>query len=115
MRELHLSYDAEGDVLYISFAKGQKGSSVSLNDNIVLRFDAPTGEAVGLTLLDFSNLVHHPRPLPLSRLDDFPPELRQIVWRILTRPPVSLYLKIAPLPGQAEPVTTLRGDVTLEK
>ncbi len=94
MRDLHFSYDADGDVLYIAFDKGRKASSVSLNDQIILRFDAQTGEAVGLTVLDFSRLASAEEVLPLSRLDEFPAELRAKVWAILRSPPVSRYLHI---------------------
>jgi len=94
MRDLHFSYDQEGDVLYIAFDKGRKGSSVSLNDNVILRFDAETQEAVGLTLLDFSRLARLDEPLPLVRLSELPPALRDMVWIILNRPPVNLYLRV---------------------
>ena len=94
MRDLHFSYDAEGDVLYIAFDKGRKASSVSLNDHIILRFDAHTDEAVGLTFLDFSRLASTDQVQPLSRLVEFPAELRTKVWAILNAPPVSHYLHI---------------------
>jgi hypothetical protein len=94
MRDLHFSYDVEGDVLYIAFDKGRKGSSVSLNDHMILRFGACTDKAVGLTLLDFSRLASTDQVLPLSRLVEFPTELRAKVWAILNAPPVSHYLHI---------------------
>lgn len=94
MKDLHFSYDQQADVLYIAFDKGRKASSVSLNDNLLLRFDAQTGEAVGLTVLDFSRLMRDPETLPLSRLGEFPAELQRLVWKILTRPPVNHYLRV---------------------
>jgi len=94
MRDLYFSYEQEGDVLYIAFDKGRKGSSVSLNDNVVLRFDPETRAALGLTLLDFSRLMSRDVPLPLSRLAELPAALRDIVWAILNRPPVNLYLRV---------------------
>jgi hypothetical protein len=94
MRDLHFSYDAEGDVLYIAFDKGRKASSVSLNDHIILRFYAQTDEAVGLTFLDFSRLASTDQVFPLSRLEEFPTELRTKVWTIPSAPPVSHYLHI---------------------
>ena len=101
MTDLHFSYDQEADVLYIAFDKGHKASSVSLNDNLVLRFDAQTGEAVGLTVLDFSRLMRGAEPLSLSRLDEFPPGLQSLVWKVLTHPPVSYYLRVtSPVEGQ---------------
>ena len=72
MRDIHFSYDEEGDVLYIAFHKGRKASSVSLNDSMILRFDPETQEAIGLTLLDFSRLVEASGPLPLWRVSELP-------------------------------------------
>lgn len=107
MRDLYFSYDAEGDVLYIAFDKGRKASSVSLNDQIILRFDAQTDEAVGLTLLDFSRLASVDQVLPLSRLDEFPADLRAKVWAILRSPPVSRYLHIVSPADMRTPVASL--------
>ena len=66
-------YDKEVDVLYISFAPGEKATTaVELNDNILLRFDRAEKRAIGLTLMDFSVLVQltelGPRNFPLSGL-----------------------------------------------
>jgi len=113
MRDLHFSYDPEADVLYIAFDKGRKASSVSLNDNLILRFDAQTGEAVGLTILDFSRLMREPGTLPLSRLDEFPPELQSLVWKALTRPPVSHYLRVMPSVEGQRPTADLTRQFSL--
>jgi uncharacterized protein YuzE len=107
MRDLYFSYDAEGDVLYIAFDKGRKASSVSLNDHIILRFDAQTDKAVGLTLLDFSRLASGEQVLPLSRLDEFPADLRAKVWAILRSPPVSRYLQIVSPADMRTPAASL--------
>ncbi len=116
MKDLHFSYDQRADVLYIAFDKGRQASSVSLNDNLVLRFDAQAGEAVGLTILDFSRLMREPGALSLSRLDEFPPELQSLVWKILTCPPISHYLRLT-FPAQDQrPVADLpRGRLHLAR
>lgn len=52
------SYDKEADVLYISFAPGEKATAaVELNENILLRFNRADKRVIGLTLMDFSVLV----------------------------------------------------------
>lgn len=107
MRDLYFSYDVEGDIPYIAFDKGRKASSVSLNDHIILRFDAQTDKAVGLTLLDFSRLASADQGLPLSRLDEFPVELRAKVWAILSSPPVSRYLQVVSPTGTRTPTASL--------
>ena len=113
MRDLHFSYDQQADVLYIAFDKGRKASSVSLNDNLVLRFDAQTGKAIGLTILEFSCLMRESGTLPLARLDEFPPELRNLVWKILTRPPVSYYLRITSSVKDQRPTADLAREFSL--
>lgn len=113
MKDLHLSYDQDADILYIAFDKGRKASSVSLNDNLVLRFDAQSGEAVGLTILDFSRLMRETETLPLSRLEEFPPKLRDLVWRILTRPPISHYLLVTPPVEGPRPAAGLAREFSL--
>jgi uncharacterized protein YuzE len=113
MRDIHFSYDEEGDVLYIAFHKGRKATSVSLNDNIVLRFDPETQKAVGLTLLDFSRLMEAPDPSPLWRLAELPATLRDMVWTVLTQPPISLYLCVATSPTEAHPAATLAQELSL--
>ena len=113
MRDIHFSYDEEGDVLYIAFHKGRKASSVSLNDNMILRFDPETQEAVGLTLLDFSRLVEASGPLPLWRLIELPATLRDMVWTVLTQSPISLYLDVTTSPTEAHPTATLAQQLSL--
>jgi len=113
MRDIHFSYDEEGDVLYIAFHKGHKATSVSLNDNMVLRFDPETQEAVGLTLLDFSRLVEAPDPLALWRLAELPDTLQDMIWTVLARPPINLYLYVTTSLTEAHPTATLAQQLSL--
>ena len=94
------SYDKEVDILYISFAPGEKATTaVELNDNILLRFNRAEKRAVGLTLMDFSVLIQltnlGPRSFPLSGLNDLEPEWQDTVIEIITKPPVNQILKVS--------------------
>jgi len=94
------SYDKDADVLYISFAPGEKvTAAVELNDNILLRFNRSEKRAVGLTLMDFSVLVQltklGPRSFPLSGLQELEPEWQDVVIEIITHPPVNQILKVS--------------------
>lgn len=98
MRDIHMAYDEEGDILYISFVSNRRASTLSLNDNIVLRYDPHAGEAVGITVIGFADLLALEREgkwLPLRDLTELPGDLGGLVWDIITRPPVSLYLQIS--------------------
>jgi uncharacterized protein YuzE len=109
------SYDKEADVLYISFAPGEKPTAaVELNDNILLRFNLAEKRAVGLTLMDCSVLVQMtqlgPRSFPLSGLQDLEPEWQEAVIEIITKPPVNQILHVSSYtPSMAEvvPVTSV--------
>jgi uncharacterized protein YuzE len=93
-------YDKEVDVLYISFAPGEKATTaVELNGNILLRFNRAEKRAIGLTLMDFSVLVQltelGPRNFPLSGLTELEPDWQETVIEIITKPPVSQILKVS--------------------
>ena len=104
------SYDKEADILYISFAPGEKPTAaVELNDNILLRFNLTEKRVVGLTLMDFSVLVQMTqlgsRCFPLSGLQDLEPEWQETVIKIITKPPVSQILHVSSYtPSMAEVV-----------
>lgn len=97
---LRYDYDQEADVLYISFAPGEKASTaVELNENILLRFNRAEKRAIGLTLMDFSVLVQltrlGPRTFPLSGLADLEPEWQDMVIDLITSSPVDQVLKVS--------------------
>jgi uncharacterized protein YuzE len=104
------SYDKEADVLYISFAPGEKPTAaVELNDNILLRFNLTERRAIGLTLMDFSVLVQMtqlgPRSFPLSGLKDLEPEWQEVVIDIITKPPINQILHVSSYtPSMAETI-----------
>ena len=109
------SYDRKADVLYISFAPGEKPTAaVELHDNILLRFNLTEKRAVGLTLMDFSVLVQMtqlgPRSFPLSGLQDLELEWQETVIEIITKPPVNQMLHVSSYtPSMAEvvPITSV--------
>ena len=55
--EATVHYDAEADVLYISFGKPRKAEGIDMGEGTILRVDPETGEVVGITLLDFNKRV----------------------------------------------------------
>ena len=109
------SYDKEADILYISFAPGEKATTaVELNDHILLRFHGTEKRAIGLTLMDFSVLVQltrwGPRTFPLSGLHELEPEWQETVLEMLTTPPVNQVLKVSlytPSLAEAVPITSV--------
>lgn len=94
------SHDEAADVLYITFAPGEKATAaVELNENILLRFNRAERRAVGLTLMDFSVLSEltalGPRSYPLHGLQELEPEWQDLVIELITSPPVNEILRVS--------------------
>jgi len=115
MTETIFNYDEMSDTLYVSFAPGEKATGIELNDHILLRINKKEGRAIGLTFLDYSLLAQRtemgPRSFPLTGLTELSEELRDMVFGILRRPPVSDILFLSTYtPSAAEmiPITSLQ-------
>jgi len=115
-QKIRLAYEEVGDILEIVFGDVESTCAVELTDNIVLRFHREQGRAAGLTILDFSILATPMelgvRSFALTGLDDLPEELRDMVARIITRPPVNQFLKVTTFyasPANQIPLTYVEG------
>jgi len=111
-------YDQESDSLYISFALGEPGTGIELNDHMLLRINKGERRAVGLTFFDYSVLSQKtevgPRSFPLSGLGQLSDELRDTVLEILRQPPVSEILSLAaysPSTTETIPIASVQLDV----
>ncbi|MFZ2358252.1 MAG: DUF2283 domain-containing protein [Anaerolineae bacterium] len=97
--EVRFVYDPEADMLDIFFGENEPATGIELTDYIVLRLNQLTRRAVSLTLLHFSILtegtVYGPRSYPLSRLDELPEDLQEVVLQVITAMPVSQFLKVS--------------------
>jgi hypothetical protein len=82
-------YDKEADVLYLSFAPGEKATTVvELNDNILLRFNRTEKRAVGL--------ITSPPVNQVLKVSTYTPSLtNQIPVVSVEKPPFSLPLELA--------------------
>jgi len=105
-QNIRLAYDEQADMLDIFFGENRKGAGVELTEHILLRLDRESGRAISLSILDFSILASPTefgvRSFALTGLNDLPQELREMVARIITTPPINQFLKVAtsmlPLP-----------------
>ena len=48
---LNWEYDAEADVLYISFGEPQKAEGIDIGEGIIVRIDPQNREVIGLTII----------------------------------------------------------------
>lgn len=96
---VRLVYDSEADILEVFFGANEPATGVELTDQIVLRLNRQSQRAISLLVLHFSVLAEHteygPRSYPLTRLDEAPADLRELVLQLLTSAPVSQFLKLS--------------------
>ena len=50
MRPVRITYDPDGDILYITFGQPVASTGYQLSDQILLRVDSQTQKATGLTI-----------------------------------------------------------------
>jgi YD repeat-containing protein len=113
-QKITYSYDKEGDILEIFFRKGG-GVGIDLTDNIVLRYDHESEEALSLILISFSHLIQPtkfgPPSFRLTALRELPADMQQTVLGILSSFPVNRFLKVSGLlsfpDGELQPITYL--------
>jgi len=122
MNEPIFKYDELSDTMYISFAIGEAGTGIELNEHILLRVNETERRAVGLTLFDYSVLAQPTeigfRSLPLSGLEKLPNEMREMIIEILHSSPVRDVLSLsAYTPSTIEmiPITSLQHSVLERK
>ncbi len=118
MQNTKVNYDAEADVLYVSFDQSAHVTGIELTDNVLLRLDTgkESGQpprAIGLTLISFERMreAHKESPVvvSLSNLRHLPEEIWQAVLTVVTTAPVSDYLLInLSLSPQWPPLPELR-------
>ena len=92
------SYDIEGDMLEIFFAEGPATCTVELVDGVFLRLDLERGQPLSLGFMSFTPLTRSgefgPLALRLEGLEGLPEDLRCMVTRVITAPPISSVLKV---------------------
>ncbi len=115
MPQTTFRYDEPGDTLYISFEPGKKATGIELNEHILLRVEKKSETPVGITIFDYSLIAQEteigPRSFPLDGLEDLSNGLRELVLRVLTRPPVSEVLSVSSFTTsmvESTPITSLQ-------
>ncbi len=110
MKAIH--YDAEGDILSISFAETDNRShtGVELSDNIVLYLDPVTEQPLALILSSYQAMLqaHAQTPLPLDGLEKTPTALQATILKLLQRTPLNSFLQLVDMPLPAPPASRLR-------
>ncbi len=110
MKAIH--YDAEGDILSISFAEseGRPHTGVELSDNIVLYFDPVLEQPIALILSSYQAMLHAHAQIPLSLdgLEGIPVAYSATILKLLQRTPLNSFLQLVDAPLLAMPSSRLR-------
>jgi uncharacterized protein YuzE len=101
MRLVRITYDSEGDILYLAFDHPTAAIGYQLSDQLLLRVDPQTQRLVGLTIFNFNFSVHvkSGRQLPLPGIEA-DPETKPLWFQILATPPIAHFLRV--VVGQQE-------------
>ena len=95
MASFELIYEAEEDVLEVTFAAFEEhfARTLPLNDNIILYTDTSVRMAWGLTLYSYAQLLQVSET-HLDNLRGLPVEAANQILAVLRRPPMSAFFTI---------------------
>ena len=92
-------YDEEGDVLEVYFGERRAAWTIELTPNIMISIDRVAQQAVGLTLLDYTELSRRtawgPRSFPVTGLAGLPFAERDLVLHLLNTAPINRWLDLS--------------------
>lgn len=99
MQEPKVKYDEISDTLVVVFASGKLSTGIELTNNILLRIDPQTEQAISLNFFDYSILSQiteiGARSFPLPGLTALPKNLQEIILQILQSKPVCDFLHLS--------------------
>jgi len=93
MKSTRITYDPDGDVLYVTFGQPMVATGYQLSDQILLRIDPKATRATGLTIFNYSNHATAAREIPLPGIDEND-EIKPLLLKILRSAPVRQFLSV---------------------
>ena len=93
MNSVRITYDPEGDILYVTFGVPTPATGYQLSDQVLLRVNSETREAAGLTIFNYSVHARSGNDMLLPGLEDLPEEKSHLM-SVIGSPPVSHYLLV---------------------
>ena len=96
---IRLVYDQDGDILDIFFGDNESAAGIELTEHIMLRLSRGAQRAVSLMINNFSILAEQteygPRSYPLNKLKNLPDDLRDLVFRLVSSPPINQFVTLS--------------------
>jgi hypothetical protein len=109
MKTIH--YDAEGDILSVTFADSSRTThtGIELADNIVFYYNSDTGQPLELVLVSYQAMVRASAqtPIVLDGLARTPAKVRATILALLQSAPLSAFLQVADDRGKKMPTGRL--------
>jgi uncharacterized protein YuzE len=93
MRPVRITYDPEGDILYITFGQPTASTGYELSDQLLLRVDPGTKKATGLTIFNYSHHSLTAQEIPLRGLDENP-DVKPMLLGVLNSAPINQFLRL---------------------
>ena len=93
MKQTRITYDSEGDILYVTFGQPAAATGYQLSDQILLRVDPTTQSASGVTIFNYSHHISVLREIPLPGIEE-PGDVKALLLDILDSAPVNQFLTI---------------------
>jgi uncharacterized protein YuzE len=93
MRPTRITYDPDGDVLYITFGQPAASTGYQLSDQILLRVDPEAHMVAGLTIFNYSLHASVAREIPLPGIEE-QRDAKALLLNILGSAPVNQFLTI---------------------
>ncbi len=110
MKAIH--YDAEGDILSVTFAEasGQPHTGVELTDNIVLYYNPNTGKPLKLILVSYQAMLHASiqTPILLDGLAQAPAKVYTTILHLLQHAPLTAFIRLEEVRDRSEPTSRLQ-------
>jgi len=94
MRPTRITYDPDGDVIYITFGQPAVSAGYQLSDQILLRVDPQAQIAAGLTIFNYSLHASAAREIPLPVIEEQQGDTKALLLKILRSTPLNQFLTI---------------------
>jgi uncharacterized protein YuzE len=93
MNPTRITYDPEGDILYVTFGQPASATGYQLSDQLLLRINPQTGQAAELTIFNYSIHTKSGQEMSMPGLEE-EPEVKSRLMPILASPPISHFLRV---------------------
>ena len=70
MNSVNIRYDAEGDILFVTFGERQSAKGYQVSNQILLRVKPGTSKPAGLTLFNFALNIADPEGMDVGEMGD---------------------------------------------